>query len=87
MEAIEDTWTIEPPLSLRNTLINLTVDERAELITAKEAKNYAVLVQLMDDKFSQLPTEVANEIQEYFDRKNCAELGIPYHNRNASSSS
>uniref|UniRef100_A0A914V0R1 Uncharacterized protein n=1 Tax=Plectus sambesii TaxID=2011161 RepID=A0A914V0R1_9BILA len=85
METMEDFWKIEEPLSLRSVLNSLTTDERAELITAKETKNYAALVDLMNEKFSKLPIEEADEIQEYFDRKNCAELGIPYRNRSASS--
>lgn len=85
MEDLEDPWKIEAPLSLRNALGNLSVDERTELVTAKEMEDYDTLVDLMNAKFSALPADQENEIQEYYDRKNCAELGIPYRNRSATS--
>jgi hypothetical protein len=78
MEDLEDFWKIDPPPALTKVLDNLSPDERAEIVAAKATENFPAVVDLMNAKFSTLPHEEEAEILEYFDRKNCAELGIPY---------
>ncbi len=73
-----DNSNIEEPQALRNVLDNLSPAERAELAVAKASKDKSAVVQFMNAKFATLPAEQEAEIRQYFDKKNCAQLGIPY---------
>lgn len=69
---------IEAPYCLKKVMFSLTKEEREHLANLKECENFDAIEDFLNKKFSQLPPKEEQEIKVYFDRKNCAELGIPY---------
>lgn len=70
--------TIEVPQALKRVMLSLTPEEVSLLCALKEGEHFEDIERFLNTKFAQLPAKEEAEIKEYYDRKNCAELGIPY---------